>query len=216
MTTKIMYLVRHGDVDYETENYSLSKEGIAQAERLGHWLNKHHYPMPQIVASSDRPRAVQTAQTLARSLGYKLNLIKTNREPEKVQQYGELNPYHDYNGLSLSQSVDFIIDNALQERNLPPKLENQGAVTQVDWQGKQASIVAFRKFIDELMVSQDVALCVSHSNILKLVFQNMFELLDFKMFPVDCPNTAITVLIRADNPGSAWHINALFSTEHRL
>ncbi|MCX7829958.1 MAG: histidine phosphatase family protein [Acidobacteria bacterium] len=70
---KRLYLVRHGETEWNADNRGqgsidipLSKNGIAQAEALGEYLNS--LPKPQKIYCSDLKRAVETAKTLSKIL----------------------------------------------------------------------------------------------------------------------------------------------------
>lgn len=73
---KRLYLVRHGETEWNADNrvqgsidIPLSQKGIKQAKSLASYLNS--IPKPQKIYCSDLKRAVQTAETIANILGTK-------------------------------------------------------------------------------------------------------------------------------------------------
>ena len=212
MATKIIYLVRHGAVNYDTENYSLSAEGVQEIERLGQWFLKQHYPVPRVVASSDRPRAVQTAQTLAGALAHKLKLVRANVSPDREAQYGPLDEYGEYNHAS-REPLDYVIDIAVQECNPPAELDSKTPIARLEWPGRLERIKEFERFIDEISGRHDSTLLVSHANILNMVLQDMFEqFLDLRTFGSSYGTSAISIIT---NNGDGWRLNKLASVAHK-
>ncbi|MBI3954726.1 histidine phosphatase family protein [Candidatus Collierbacteria bacterium] len=67
---RFIYLIRHGEVNFLSRRLELNERGRKQAERLGRWM-KENYPVPNLICSSDRPRAIQTAKGILRGLKIK-------------------------------------------------------------------------------------------------------------------------------------------------
>jgi probable phosphoglycerate mutase len=76
MTTARVVLARHGESAWNVEeryqghaDSGLTDLGRGQAKRLADWLNEQNWPRPDILGSSDLPRALDTAAPYAESLG---------------------------------------------------------------------------------------------------------------------------------------------------
>ncbi|MCI5052286.1 MAG: histidine phosphatase family protein [Simkaniaceae bacterium] len=80
-----IYLIRHGH--YETEQ--LSKKGIEEIEKVGHFL-KTEGVHPDMITSSPKMRAIETAEILAKALNHPLDRLNTqevfspNSPPEEA------------------------------------------------------------------------------------------------------------------------------------
>jgi len=87
-----IYLVRHGETDWNTKllyqghtDIKLNKRGVNQAEFIAKEFKDKDI---QVVISSDLKRAYKTAEIIKKTCGYKGNIIKDRRLRER--SYGNL------------------------------------------------------------------------------------------------------------------------------
>ena len=76
---KLLTLIRHAKAGMESElsdfDRPLNEKGIADAPKIGEYLNKK-YPKPDLIISSPAVRAATTAEIIAEKVGYPVDKIK--------------------------------------------------------------------------------------------------------------------------------------------
>lgn len=222
---KILYLVRHGETDPRKDQLPLSKVGKEEGLALGMWLAESAYPRPEIIITSDRLRAVQTAQSIIAGAGMGIGKVADCRSEEMRKNFPlqSLQPEAPYpNNLP---RLDLVIDNRVQENNPPEVVEKTPRFKELagqgkrpsllcDWLGKKEATVNFAQLVNDHLNVSGTIMIVSHANILQQFLQETLkDKLDLENFCVETPTTSLTVLVRRDNN---FLINRLFSVAHKL
>lgn len=222
---KVLYLVRHGEIDPQKDRLPLSKAGNEESFALGTWLVASVYPLPEVIITSDRPRAVGTVQAIITGAGRIIGKV-TDCRSEEIRVNFPLKAL----GLPVSSRSDrsklgLVIDNRVQENNPPKVVEETPEFKELaaqgkrpsllcDWPEKKEAIANFTQLVNDRLSVNETIMIVTHANILQQFLQEILKgKLDLEDFNVATPTASLTVLVRK---GNSFLINRLFSVAHKL
>jgi broad specificity phosphatase PhoE len=199
MTVRQVYIVRHGETDYNLSgrwqghlDIPLNKLGREQAHRVAEALAPRGL---QAVYSSDLSRALETAQIIAAKCG--LPSVRTDK------RLRELN-CGIFQGLTRSEiAATYPLEQTHWDHNDDYAIPNGESRLQV-----QARVYDFWNFLMERETARTIAL-VSHGGTIRWLLNALFDraLIDAYHFV----NTSVTMIERQ---GQTWHLAMVGDTSH--